>query len=109
MALSKRAGGERIEGPVMTAWFYMLRLKSGSLYPGATTNLKMRTKDHFSGRACRTTALDPPIAIAHQEGFETFVEARRREAQVKRWTRAKKEALVAEEMGILKKLSKRRS
>ncbi|MBI2191970.1 MAG: hypothetical protein HYU36_08300 [Planctomycetes bacterium] len=45
------------------AWFYVLRLKSGALYPDATADLKKRIQDHISGRACRTTALDPPIEV----------------------------------------------
>jgi putative endonuclease len=78
----------------MPACFYILRLKSGALYPGATTNLDQRYADHQTGRACRTTRLDPPLAIVHVEEFATFSDARRREAQVKRRSRAMKEALV---------------
>ncbi len=90
----------------MTAWFYILRLRSGSLYLGATTDLKKRSEEHGSGRAGRTTTLDPPVALAYSEEFETFSEARRREAQVKRWSRAKKEALVSGDIPKLQELSK---
>ena len=92
----------------MPAWFYILRLRSGTLYPGATSNLEERYKDHLAGKACRTTKLDPPVALVHSEAFETNVEARRREAQVKRWTRAKKEALVAGDKDKLRELSRSR-
>jgi len=92
----------------MAAWFYILRLKSGALYSGATENLERRLKDHESGRACRTTNLDPFEALVYREEFESFVEARRRETQVKHWTRAKKKALIAGDMGLLKRLAKRR-
>lgn len=78
----------------MPAWFYILRLRSGVLYPGATSNLDERYKAHLAGNACRTTKLDPPVALVYSEEFETFIDARKREAQIKRWTRAKKEALV---------------
>ena len=90
----------------MPAWFYILRLKSGALYIGATTDLDQRCKDHCCGKACRTTKLDPPVAFVHSEKFETNLEARRREAQVKRWSRAKKEALVSGDLTKLKCLSK---
>jgi predicted GIY-YIG superfamily endonuclease len=60
MALSE----ERVERPKelkkeknMPAWFYILRLKSGALYIGATTDLNQRYKDHCSGKACRTNLL----------------------------------------------------
>jgi putative endonuclease len=90
----------------MPAWFYILRLQSGSLYPGATADLKQRYDEHCAGHACRTTTLDPPLAIVYSEKYETFSEARRREAQVKRWSRPKKEALVAGDLATLRNLSK---
>jgi predicted GIY-YIG superfamily endonuclease len=93
----------------MPAWLYILRLKSGQLYIGSTTDLNQRYNDHYSGKACRTTELDPPIALVYSEKLETFSEARKREAQVKRWTRAKKEALVAGDTAKLKELSKSRN
>jgi putative endonuclease len=92
----------------MPAWFYVLRLKSGNLYVGSTTDLKKRYEDHCSGRACRTTKFDPPIALVYSEEYETFSEARRREAQVKRWSRSKKEALISGDFAELRKLSKSR-
>ena len=90
----------------MSAWFYILRLRSGSLYPGVTSDLKQRYEEHCTKRACRTTTLDPPIALVYSEEYEDFSEARRREAQVKRWSRAKKEALVAGDLATLRNLSK---
>jgi len=90
----------------MPAWFYILRLKSGNLYIGSTTDLDKRYEDHCSGRACRTTTFDPPIALVYSEEYEMFSEARRREAQVKRWSRAKKEALIAGNLSSLRNLSK---
>ena len=74
----------------MPAWFYILRLKSGALYPGATSDLEQRWHDHVTGAACRTTKIDPPTALVYHEQFETFAQARRREAQIKRWSGKKK-------------------
>ena len=90
----------------MSAWFYILRLESGNLYVGSTTDLEKRYEDHCCGRACRTTALDPPVVLVYSEEYETFSEARKREAQVKRWSRAKKEALVLGNLSCLRNLSK---
>jgi len=92
----------------MPAWFYILRLCSGTLYPGATKNLEERYKAHLAGKACRTTKLDPPVELVYSEEYDTFSEARKREAQVKRWTRAKKEALASGKLTKLKILSKSR-
>ena len=92
----------------MSAWLYILRLKSGNLYIGATADLDQRYKDHCSGRACRTTKIDPPLKMIYSETFVTISEARKREAQIKRWSRAKKEALVAGNLSKLEELSKSR-
>jgi len=85
----------------MSAWFYILRLKSGALYIGATTDLNQRYKDHCSGKACRTTSLHPPVALLYSEELETFSDARRREAQVKRWSRGKRGALASGDLETL--------
>ncbi len=91
------------------AWFYILRLQSGSVYPGVSTNLRVRIANHLCGTACRTTRLDPPVELVYIEEFETLGQARRRENQVKRWSRAKKEALIRGDLADLKRLSKRKS
>ena len=93
----------------MPAYFYILRLKSGMLYPGATTDLERRWHEHVAGTACRTANLDSPTELAYSEEHPSFSKARLREAQVKRWTRAKREALVAGDKTQLKKLAKRRA
>ena len=92
----------------MPAWFYMLRLQSGALYIGAIKNLERRYAEHFDGSAGRTTFLDPPVSLVYSEKHESFSDARKREAQVKRWSRAKKEALVAGDIDKLRALSKSR-
>ena len=85
---------------------YFLRLTSGAIYAGCTLDLAQRLEDHASGRAGRTTELDPPVALLRTEPFATFSEARRREAQVKRWSGAKKEALVRNDWETLRALSR---
>jgi putative endonuclease len=92
----------------MPAWLYILRVKSGQLYIGSTTDLDQRYKDHCSGKACRTTQLDPPQKLLYSEKFASFSDARKREAQVKHWSRAKKEALVTSDVETLHQLAKRR-
>ena len=90
----------------MAAWLYVLRLRSGMFYAGATTDLDRRYEDHVRGIACRTTAVDPPAALVYSEEQRTLADARRREAQVKRWSRAKKEALFAGDKAALKQLAR---
>lgn len=88
---------------------YILRLKSGGIYIGASTNLPQRLEDHISGQACRTTLLDPPTTLVRVEIHTTFAEARAREAQLKRWSRAKKEALILGDVYNLHRLSQSRA
>jgi predicted GIY-YIG superfamily endonuclease len=90
------------------AWLYVLRLKSGALYVGATNDLDARYREHQEGTACRTTSDDPPVELAHSEEFDTFADAHKRELQVKRWSRAKKEALIIGNLRSLKTLSRSR-
>ena len=92
----------------MPAWFYILRLQSTHLYCGSTRSLKKRIKEHFAGLACRTTKIDHPIALVHSEEFTSYKEAFRREHQVKRWSRAKKETLISGKLDQLKKLARRK-
>jgi putative endonuclease len=87
---------------------YFLRLRSGSIYIGTSLELEQRLEDHVSGRACRTTALDAPRAILRIEILTSFPEARAREAQLKGWSRAKKEALIQNDLDQLRMLSQSR-
>jgi putative endonuclease len=48
------------------------------------------------------------MALLHQELFSTLAAARRREAQLKRWSRAKKEALIRNDHETLRHLSQSR-
>jgi len=93
----------------LPAWFYILRLASGGLYIGFTRNFEKRMRDHFSGRGCRTTRLDPPIHVAYIEKSESISTIRNREWQVKKWSRSKKEALIRGDITKLKRLAKRRN
>jgi putative endonuclease len=63
----------------MPAHFYILRLTSGNLYPGATTDLERRWREHTEGKACRTTKRDPPTELVYSEEHTSFALARRRE------------------------------
>jgi predicted GIY-YIG superfamily endonuclease len=58
----------------MSAWFYILRLRTGRLYPGSTTDLDRRLGEHLTGKGGRTTALDPPAERAYYEESVTFCE-----------------------------------
>ena len=76
-------------------WVYILRCRDASLYVGHTNDVEARVVTHNNGRGARFTAARRPVTAVHAESFETEIEAIARERQLKRWTRAKKEALIA--------------
>jgi predicted GIY-YIG superfamily endonuclease len=86
-------------------WFvYVLRCADGSLYVGETSNLEQRVVRHREGTASAYTARRRPVSLSYSECHPTRNVALKRERQLKRWTRAKKEALVAGDVERLKKL-----
>ena len=87
---------------------YILCLQSGGLYVGCSTDFETRFREHQNGNACRTTKLDPAVSIAWIEVHPDFPAARRREAQIKKWSRGKKEALIAGDTESLHRLAKSR-
>lgn len=85
---------------------YILRFSNNSLYIGQTNNLDQRLKDHQSktSRAAKFSKENGEFKLVHSEDYSTLLKAMRREKQLKGWTRAKKEALIEENLERLKKL-----
>ncbi len=54
------------------------------------------------------TRIRIPVALVYQEEHPDRPSAQKREAQIKRWTRAKKEALISRNIKSLHQLSKSR-
>jgi putative endonuclease len=90
---------------VVRMWFvYILRCADNSLYIGETGNLESRLHKHHDGSACSFTASRRPVILAYSERHSSRDAALQRERQLKRWTRAKKEALIAGDLPRLKAL-----
>ncbi len=85
---------------------YVARTCSGKLYVGHTTDLRRREGEHRSSRFGAKFIRDSgsSFRVVYTEDFLTRAEATRRERQLKGWTRAKKEALIAGNLDLLKKL-----
>ena len=73
---------------------YILRCRDGSLYTGVTNDLDSRVAAHQSGRGARYTAGRRPVTVVYNEPAESKSAALKRELQIKRWSKAKKEALI---------------
>ncbi len=85
-------------------YVYIVRCSDGSLYIGETDDLTARVTRHNEGRGCVFTARRRPVVLVYSEQCATRREALKRERQLKHWTRAKKEALIAGDLVALKRL-----
>lgn len=91
---------ELVEGPylskfgAMNFYFYFARCADDSLYAGYCKDIQAREAKHNAGEGAKYTRSRKPVKIIYSEPFETRTDAMRREAQVKKWTRIKKENLI---------------
>jgi len=83
---------------------YILRCADKSLYIGETQDITDRVAKHNAGRACPHTAKRRPVELVYTEEHLNRQTARTREKQLKRWTRVKKEALIAGDLVLLRRL-----
>ena len=73
---------------------YILQCKNGSYYTGYTTDLKKRFKDHKAGVGAKYTRAFGVVRILYHEVFADKSQALKREAEIKKWPKAKKKALI---------------
>jgi predicted GIY-YIG superfamily endonuclease len=71
---------------------------------GETDDLDRRLVKHNDGSASVFTAKRRPVVLVRSEEYTRPADALKRERQLKRWTRAKKEALIAGDFALLKRL-----
>ena len=88
---------------------YILRCRDGSYYVGQTNELETRLSAHERGEIEGHTKERRPVRCVYVEAYECRDDAFRRERQLKGWSRAKKEALIAGNYDRLKFLSRSQS
>jgi putative endonuclease len=88
-------------------YVYILLCADGSYYTGMTNNIDKRLEEHNYGliEACYTFSRRP-LVLKYCMQYLYVDDAIRREKQIKRWTRKKKEALINEDYDKLIQLSK---
>jgi predicted GIY-YIG superfamily endonuclease len=91
----------------MAAWTYILRCADGSFYVGCTTNIDQRLGEHQAGIFGGYTASRRPVEMIWAEEFPSIDDAIAVERQLKRWSRAKKQALVRGDFEALRTLAKK--
>lgn len=75
-------------------YLYILRCRDGTLYIGVTNDMAQRLRRHRQGTGSAYTRAHPPKKIVYHETFDSYRTACRREAQLKKWRRDKKERLI---------------
>lgn len=73
---------------------YILQCADGTLYTGWTMDLERRLRAHNSGQGARYTRGRRPVRLVYQEEQPTRSAAQKREAAIRRLSRAEKLKLI---------------
>ena len=73
---------------------YILKCADGTLYTGWTTDLERRLQAHNSGRGAKYTRGRRPVRLAYREEQSDRSAAQKREAAIRRLSRADKLRLI---------------
>jgi putative endonuclease len=97
---SKNRAGEvlRNQGLFMSggSWHvYIAQCKDGTYYTGITKDVERRIKEHNTTNKCRYTRYRKPLKLVYSETSESYNAARKREKEIKDYSRDKKEKLMA--------------
>ncbi|MEH6764500.1 GIY-YIG nuclease family protein [Aequorivita antarctica] len=92
-----------------TYYVYILSCSDGSYYTGVTSNLTQRLEDHQHRKHLNGyTSSRLPVELAYYCTFTEITIAIAAEKQIKKWSRAKKEALINEAYELLPNLAKKK-
>jgi len=75
-------------------FFYIVRCRDNSLYSGITVDLEDRLRAHNKGTGAKYTSIRRPVTLVYCERYDNISKARKREEQIKRWSKIKKENLI---------------
>lgn len=73
---------------------YIIECNDGSLYTGITTDVSHRFQEHILGKGGAYTRANKAKKLLYTEECQNRSLALKREAEIKRWPRAKKLALI---------------
>jgi predicted GIY-YIG superfamily endonuclease len=90
----------------MAVWVYILRCADESYYTGLTTNLEQRLGQHHGGSFQGYTSTRLPVECVYVAEFQWIYDAISWERRLKRWSRAKKEAVIARAYDRLPELAR---
>ncbi|TWO34396.1 GIY-YIG nuclease family protein [Seonamhaeicola sediminis] len=91
-------------------YVYILKCKDESYYTGITNDLEKRFNEHQAGfNKDSYTYKRRPLTLEFHQEFNDVIQAIRFEKKIKKWTRAKKEALIKGKFDMLQILSECRN
>ena len=73
---------------------YMLLCDDNTIYTGITNDLKKRFENHISGKGAKYLRGRKPLEIVYTENFQNRSMATKREMEIKKLNRSKKETLI---------------
>lgn len=88
--------GRRMSATDSQWLLYIIQAQNRHLYTGITNNLNRRLQQHCQGSGARFFRTSPPETLLYTEPQEDRAAASRREAVIKKLTRAKKIDLIAQ-------------
>ena len=91
------------------SYVYILKCSDNSYYTGVTSNLDKRLVEHHTGiHAESYTFKRRPVSLVFYATFTDINLAIAYEKQIKKWSRAKKEALISNRFEALPNLAKKK-
>jgi predicted GIY-YIG superfamily endonuclease len=97
------------QGAANLFWVYILQSADCALYIGQTNDVVRRIRQHATGRGSKFTRDHDVPRLVYCEGPLGSDAAIARETQLKRWSRAKKEALIHGDLATLRDLARSRA
>ena len=76
-------------------WFvYIAKCRDKTLYVGVAKDVYKRIKDHNETNKCRYTKFRKPLGLVYKELCRNYNIARKRESEIKKFSRKKKLSLI---------------
>ena len=95
--LEERSEERRAFNSMLEQWYvYIIECRNKELYVGVSKDVAKRVKEHNLGQACRYTQFRWPVKLIYSESSMNYNQARKRERQIKKFSRAKKSALAGQ-------------
>lgn len=80
----------------MKPWYlYILLCEHNKLYIGISTDVEARFELHLINKGAKFTQKNKPIKIVYTEKLTSLSEAIKKEIQIKKWSREKKDKLIS--------------